>query len=135
VTLLGVLLGLTLTVHELSWFLTGGGVAKVGWCCVQERLCVLSDAGGPLRSSRAAATTPQQAVLQPGPRACCAERPARRVCWASTILRPAATHTQTAVDLARRHDLAIHMDISFPSIPCAGGCSVVVEGMGHVGSS
>lgn len=30
VTLLGVLLGVTLTLHEVSWFLSGGGVAQVG---------------------------------------------------------------------------------------------------------
>lgn len=30
VTLLGILLGLTLMVHEVSWYLSGGGVAKVG---------------------------------------------------------------------------------------------------------
>jgi hypothetical protein len=25
-----------------------------------------------------------------------------------------------AVDITRRHDLSIHLDISFPSVPCAG---------------
>ena len=38
VTLLGVLLGVTLTLHEVSWFLSGGGVAKVG---VAARAAVL----------------------------------------------------------------------------------------------
>jgi hypothetical protein len=27
---------------------------------------------------------------------------------------------QMMVDLARRHDLNVHVDISFPAIPCAG---------------
>lgn len=38
---------------------------------------------------------------------------------------------QTAVDLARRHDLGIHIDITFPAIPCAGQHS----GKGQAGAS
>lgn len=45
VTLLGVLLGVTLTLHEVSWFLSGGGVAQVGGrtaavACVLLALCL-----------------------------------------------------------------------------------------------
>jgi hypothetical protein len=33
---------------------------------------------------------------------------------------PASRVLQMAVDITRRHDLSIHLDISFPSVPCAG---------------
>jgi hypothetical protein len=29
---------------------------------------------------------------------------------------------QMMVDLARRHNLNVHVDVSFPAIPCAGTC-------------
>ncbi|KAF6257361.1 endoplasmic reticulum-golgi intermediate compartment-domain-containing protein [Scenedesmus sp. NREL 46B-D3] len=56
VTVLGVILGITLAAHEISYYVSGKGESKM------------------------------------------------------------------TVDLARRHDLNVHVDISFPAIPCAGSC-------------
>eukprot|EP00879_Flechtneria_rotunda_P003130 GHRR01003351.1.p1 GENE.GHRR01003351.1~~GHRR01003351.1.p1 ORF type:complete len:673 (+),score=232.53 GHRR01003351.1:391-2409(+) len=68
VTILGVLLGVTLACHEVSWYLAGKGTSKM------------------------------------------------------------------AVDLARRHDLNIHVDISFPAIPCAGLSVDIMDASGSVGN-